>query len=1134
MSRYTGADKDRITPPPPSSSYNPSRGNFSTADGKELPPTPYAAGARRPSNPEGIGSGAYASSRPAAGFGAGASRYASLSRSGSGGGAVSSGAGGSVGGVSKPYTTAAARYYSSSKAAAGGGGGGDGGTAGVGSSSLTGRNYSSTTNVAGGGGSALGNGASGGYSASADAINSSSYSTPAANSSNYSSSNNNNSTFNYSSSNNNISSNANNYGSSTSTYSSSNNNIKSNPSYSSSNVNNNNNNNNNNNRTNDYSALATTNYSSPAFADLSSAYEIASASVPSAPPPSRDVDKDPYGAVVENLKASEVLPYFFDRANSPVDKRRALIRLSAVADEGEAKEILEKQFLQLNFSWYLDTLSHSIRKLFVMCYLRSDADVEARLKILDGMRDILLREDDSVFGSMEVIDGLSFVITQSLKSEAFKSYFGRRPNLIESLVIDPWRDLSPRFSLKKPITHLCRSLHRETVQNVESSLQDDPLPHIRAKEFPQPSRMNEVLDFGRSPQYRRAALALFLSGGGGEADPAGKLSMTSSPSHSPSRNASLDSGGSGGGRSNSRDRPGLLGGRSKSQGTVGGTPVYHQTLQEFKTVAIRIVQDPDFLHVSDLFFNAILATDPTILVAVAAESASSSSRSTKPGMRNPQTSPNSSGGGSSSVAAWASDLLSQLSSRVASHSPLLRESRAASALQRLFDILHAADPTRAALIQASQAWVNRFPRLPVQVQEVLVGIFTLRHPTHAKLPQMVVDYHLALSYAVEAWTAVHVKEEEERWAKEERQRKALRRQSSGGRGSSSGGRGGVLGGRKKWNWGLAFGLGPVKEVREEESGKGRPSDEQVTVDMHLAMSYIIEAETRKMEESLRPEQEVVDEHYALSYEIEHLTRAAEKAREDARRLEQVTADHHLALSHLIEIETRKALCHVLTQEVVDEHLALSYLIEEETRKMEKAKEDEIRLQQVTIDHHLALSYLIEIETRIMEGDPTGGAASRQKASQATESASSNNSPSKRESDLERRIAQLLAENQQSASIATQERQKRETIERNTRKAIQQISLDRHIDISPFFVDTIGGGKPVKHLEPFDASPVHPARQYDLSAPATQSKERPDMGIKDLERKNGELSNRVERLETLLNGLFGVLGVTVNQVSGYPT
>ncbi|KAJ3100868.1 hypothetical protein HDU96_010194 [Phlyctochytrium bullatum] len=610
-----------------------------------------------------------------------------------------------------------------------------------------------------------------------------------------------------------------------------------------------------------------------------------------------EVVEDQYGVKLEHLRASEVLSYFRDMSNSVMDRRRALVRLSAVEDEAEARLVFETHFVQMlevpDVEWFLDSLSSSVRKLFMSTYLRSDHDVEKRLETLDGIRQLFFKFPDEVFGSQETLDGFAFAIGHSLKSEAFKAYFGKNPSLLDTKVVQTWRNLSIRLSLKRQIAHLCRSVHRETVRNVDASIPEDLAPHIRAKDFPKPQNMAECLDASRPPQFRRCAFALFFQ-------------QANSPPVMPLQKVAK----------------GAKAGAPAATGGIAGTPAYHQSLKDLKSLSLRLLQDGDFLYFADQFLNALLATDPEIFAGVVAQSvrmsimAGPGTNGNAPGFRSRQGSltgsdsgsPTSAGGGSASVSQWAADVLNQLAYRATSHPPLLREQRSASALSRLFDLLHQGDPTRAALIQASAPWVDRFPQLPLQAQEVLVSVLTLRHPAHSRLQQMVVDYNLALSYHVEALTAIVQAEKErkrrkEEQAKAEAAREAARRKRQSNRFSVFGMSLDSAASTKK---GFAFGLAPpAKDDRSSSSSSSSAMLDQMMVDMHLAMSYIIEAETLKIPGYLRHEQDTVDEHLALSYEIERETRKIEAAMEDHRRLQQATIDHHLALSYIIELETKK-------------------------------------------------------------------------------------------------------------------------------------------------------------------------------------------------------------------------------------
>ncbi|KAJ3109530.1 hypothetical protein HDU97_005187 [Phlyctochytrium planicorne] len=688
--------------------------------------------------------------------------------------------------------------------------------------------------------------------------------------------------------------------------------------------------------------------------------------------------EDPYGVIVDNLKPSEVFAYVMTPSHSPVDKRRAIVRLSAVADENEARSILDNQltnFLQYpECEWYLDTLSHSLRKLFVMAYLRSDQDVENRLRVLRGIVDHLLIKDDEVFGSCDVIEEFSIIFTQSIKSEAFKAYFGHRPELLMDF-LKLYTPLSPRFQLKKPLTHLLRSLHRSTLAD-----------HHIDEDIPFQNRWRTVLvadvlfGSGRSPQVRRAALLGVVAQGAGTGSPLGGTPLTyfsgarrgSSDNLSSSTSIST-------GRSLSRDRNGM-GGRSGSQGGLNhlhpiatspnsgesfGIPNYAQNIAEFRANAVRMVQDPDFLHFSDLFFNAILSIEASSRSSVTPlNSAIASTRRRPSGTEITELS-----AGNAQLATWCSDLLHHLALRSALHSALLRSTRSAESLQRLFDILQSADPSRAALIQASQPWVEKFSSLPVQAQDVVVGVLSLRHPGHSRLAQMVVDHHLAMSHMVESWTRAEEGTREEKQRKEEERERNRKRVGRDGNKRSSvvvrdngiGGIGSVslMDGRKKFQFGVSFSL----------EGDAKETGEQATVDMHLAMSYVIEAETVKMLSKIRPEQDVVDEHYKLSYEIERETKAKLKAAMDAALVEQMTVDLHYQLSYLIEAETRKEEKQRLKQADIDDHLAQSYELEAATRKDERIAQLEQQLHQTTVDHHLALSYLIEQETVRMLAGP---------------------------------------------------------------------------------------------------------------------------------------------------------------------
>ncbi|KAJ3408958.1 hypothetical protein HDV05_004672 [Chytridiales sp. JEL 0842] len=167
--------------------------------------------------------------------------------------------------------------------------------------------------------------------------------------------------------------------------------------------------------------------------------------------------------------------------------------------------------------------------------------------------------------------------------------------------------------------------------------------------------------------------------------------------------------------------------------------------------------------------------------------------------------------------------------------------------------------------------------------------------------------------------------------------------------------------------------------------------DQMTVDHHLALSYLIEAETRRKYASPNSlDKYEVKKQHDVFHEIPNATSTDNTIKniEDDTAEYQRNVDHHLMLSYLIESETLKrdqGLSNPseapLTpielrsyQNTVDKHLMMSYMLEAQSLRQNfvslpistKPKSAEPLSPntpfQSTVDRHLMLSYMLEAET----------------------------------------------------------------------------------------------------------------------------------------------------------------------------
>jgi hypothetical protein len=200
--------------------------------------------------------------------------------------------------------------------------------------------------------------------------------------------------------------------------------------------------------------------------------------------------------------------------------------------------------------------------------------------------------------------------------------------------------------------------------------------------------------------------------------------------------------------------------------------------------------------------------------------------------------------------------------------------------------------------------------------------------------------------------------------------------------------------------------------------------EQTTVEHHLALSYFIEAETRKNYDKIDPSinsftaskyssssstkihQETVDNHLMLSYLLQAQTLQRDLNSECEKSAYQRTVDEQLMLSYHLEAKTLKnyhekereqwqrernelkrelenskktayyafgsdvcSTCKMRDQKTVDDHLTLSYKCEAEFWKKQeeiqeynrKEAEKENTLMQSYVDQHLMFSYMSEAQ-----------------------------------------------------------------------------------------------------------------------------------------------------------------------------
>ncbi|KAJ3190993.1 hypothetical protein HK101_008180 [Irineochytrium annulatum] len=766
------------------------------------------------------------------------------------------------------------------------------------------------------------------------------------------------------------------------------------------------------------------------------------------------------------------------------------------------------------------------------------------------------------------------VISQSFKSEAFKAHFAKYPNKFENAILEPWKDLAVPLDLKKSILHLCRALHYDTAKALDAAIPDNATHTITAFTAPT-GGLASVLDQTLGPQQRRAALAISLSiltsstqlsGANAPAAMAEKMRVLAQ-FHALATKLISDP-----------DFPLMADGLLPLLVAALRTSRFLDPdwsldmFIAFEAATRRdasILSTPSATSAINLLFNALPAdrrvdvlepwldrfaglpveAQMTMLTLIRRFANPDNEAWQAPLGRFDQLTLDNHLALSYVVETETRLIGTDGAARRGSLSSTRRAMSASTEVIATAAAREASSPYKFQQPPHKLNWVTTTQAVPMPSQSPPQhhAVSPKRHtrPTsparravaappardsneeHPTLAQLTVDAHLALSHALEHQT----------------RRASLAREHA-----------------------LAVA--------------------QLTVDEHLALSHLHEQSTRlaelealhastfatprvesygiempEGEDDLELNQRVVDHHLALSHLVEKATvrDAAEREYEVARA--GIDARMHLAMSYLAEARTRRAEVDAafereVEQHWVDEHLAESYLVEAETRRGEVMERESAGEQQRVVEEHLAMSYRIEEATRRMEESlaATAGAPRTRAASiapvppttpvrstgmlsaRATISTNATGDvlpsppPSPPTSASGSSVSVIPGGASKVKSLVMDSLSKRlEALEEQSRSAGKISSLI--VDIEALSRSVAAGDRATSVVaEGVRVMEERGTRQMKALEERVERLEASAMRVnnalpEELVRENEELRKRMEKMEAMMQGLVGLLGIT---------